>query len=151
MGNETKNENEKEDLKGKETEAQETEVVEVAIVESDAEPEEAPAAESEPPPVVETERVAEILLESDLSTQAHAWILRQDYQDEGGVGRAIDEMRTFIADMTPAGQVFALGETAAVDDSGVPKLRTDEELKARARENTRTIMNELDPTYAVNL
>ena len=151
MDPEKKNETEKEDLKGKETEAQETEVGEVAIVESDAEPEEAPAAEPELPPVVEAERVAELLLESDLSTQAHAWILRQDYQDEGGVGRAIDEMRTFIADMTPAGQVFALGETAAVDDSDVPKLRTDEELKARARENTRTVMNELDPTYAGNL
>jgi len=60
-------------------------------------------------------------------------------------------MRTFIADMTPAGQPFALGENTVATTADVPKLETDEERGARLREHTRTTMTEIAPTYAVNL
>ena len=151
MSKETKNENETEDLEAQDVEAQEVEAVEVAIVESDAAPEEAPAAEVEQPASVETARVIELLAESDLDGSAHKWVLAQTYEDETGVGRAIEEMRTFIADMTPAGQPFALGESAVATTADVPKVLTAEELEDRARKRTRTVMNEIDPTYAVNL
>lgn len=146
--------NEKEDLEGQDKDAQKAgavKAVEVAIVESDAGPEEAPAADPEPIPLVEAERVAELVAASDLSEKAHSWVLAQAYKTEEAVTQVIEEMRTFIADLTPAGQPFALGETAAVGQSDVPKLRTDEERKTRAREHTRAVMMEIDPTYAANL
>ena len=136
---------EKEDLEAQDVEAQETEVVEVAIVESDAEPEDAPVVH------VEATRVIELLAESDLDGSAHKWVLGQIYQTEEAVTQAIAEMGTFIADMTPAGQPFALGENAVATIADVPEPETDEERGARLREHTRLVMTELDPTYAVNL
>jgi len=146
MDNETPNETE--DLETKDVEAQETEVKEVAIVESDAEPEN---VEPEAPPPVVAERVAELVAASDLGEKAHPWVLAQTYADEAGVERAIEEMRVFIADLTPAGQPFALGETSAPAATDVPKLLTLEELEERARERTARIMKEIEPTYAGNM
>jgi len=120
-------------------------VIEVAIVESDAPPEETPVTD------IEAARVAELVAASDLDESAHRWVLGRTYQTEEAVTQAIAEMSSFIADMTPAGQPFAMGESAAATPAGVPKLLTAEEQEQRARERTRAIMKELDPTYAGNL
>jgi len=132
-------------LETQDVEAQEAEVIEVAIVESDAAPEETPIAD------IEAARVAELVAASDLDESAHQWVLGRTYQTEEAVTQAIEEMSSFIADMTPAGQPFAMGESAAATTAGVPKLLTAEEQEQRARERTRAIMKELDPTYAGNL
>ena len=136
---------ETEDLATQDVKAQETEVVEVAIVESDAAPEEMPVAD------IEAARVVELVAASDLDESAHLWVARQIYQTEEAVTQAIEEMKVFIADMTPAGLPFAMGETAAATTAGVPKLLTAEELEERARNRTRGILMEIDSTYAGNL
>ena len=136
---------ETEDLATQDVEAQEAEVVEVAIVENDAPPEETPVVD------IEAARVAELVAASGLDESAHAWVLGLTYQTEEAVAQTIEEMRTFIADMTPAGQPFAMGETAAVTTANVPKVLTAAQLEARARERFVGTLREIDPTYAGNL
>ena len=140
-----------------EAEGQEdTEVKEVEIVESDETPEpdpvETPVVEDVAPDPVEDARVQEILAESKLDEKAQAILASRTYLTEDDVQARVAEMQAFIASLAPpAGLPFAMGETAAVENQGVPKKLSADELAERAQQNTRDVIMGIDPTYAGNL
>lgn len=121
----------------------------VEIRESDAETTE---SETVAETALTAEQVNTLLGASGLSETAQHLISSREYADENAVNEMIADVKALIAEIAPsAGQPFALGESAAPASTNVPKVLTPAELEERARERTRRVLSEIEPSYAANL